>query len=80
METYSFYFREYANSDHTIIQRVDGSATKQVKMTQPNMLILAGDGATLLEGIIKLAPYGIEKIQYMHPAESEVIEEVVSST
>jgi len=78
METYSFYFREYENTEHTKISRVDGEGnTHIVTMSQPNMLIIAGDGAQLLDAIVKLAAYGLAKIQYMHPAESEVVEEVI---
>ena len=80
METYSFYFREYANTEHTKISRVDGDGnTRVINMSQPNMLIIAGDGAQLLDAIVKLAAYGLAKIQYMHPAESEVTEEIIPS-
>ena len=75
METYSFYFREYADAGHTKISRIDTDGnTRIVNMTQPNMLIIAGDGAQLLDAIVKLAAYGLDKIQYMHPAESGVTE------
>ena len=78
METYSFYFREYANSEHTEISRVDTDGnTRVINMSQPNMLIIAGDGALLLAAIVKLAVYGLAKIQYMHPAESEVAEVII---
>ena len=78
METYSFYFRQYANAEHTKISRVDTDGnTRVINMSQPNMLIIAGDGTQLLDAIIKLAAYGLDKIQYMHPAESEV-EEVIT--
>jgi len=71
METYSFYFREYADAEHMKISRVDGEGnTRVVAMSQPNTLIIAGDGAQLLEAIITLAAYGLDKIQYMHLAES----------
>ena len=78
METYSFYFREYADAGHTKISRIgtDGN-TRIVNMTQPNMLIIAGDGTQLLDAIVKLAAYGLDKIQYMHPAESEVTEIII---
>ena len=79
METYSFYFREYANTEHTQISRVDTDGnTRVINMSQPNMLIIAGDGAQLLAAIVKLAAYGLAKIQYMHPAESEVTEEIIA--
>jgi len=78
METYSFYFREYANTEHTQISRVDTDGnTRVINMSQPNMLIIAGDGTQLLNAIVKLAAYGLAKIQYMHPAESEVAEEII---
>ena len=78
METYSFYFRQYANAEHTKISRVDTDGnTRVINMSQPNMLIIAGDGAQLLNAIVKLAAYGLDKIQYMHPAESEVAEEII---
>ena len=78
METYSFYFREYANTEHTKISRVDTDGnTRVINMSQPNTLIIAGDGTQLLAAIVKLAAYGLAKIQYMHPAESEVAEEVI---
>ena len=78
METYSFYFRQYADAAHTKISRIDTDGnTRIVNMTQPNMLIIAGDGAQLLDAIVKLAAYGLDKIQYMHPAENEVTEEII---
>ena len=78
METYSFYFRQYANAEHTKISRVDTDGnTRVINMSQPNMLIIAGDGAQLLAAIVKLAAYGLAKIQYMHPAESEVAEVII---
>ena len=78
METYSFYFREYANAEHTQISRVDGEGnTHIVTMSQPNMLIIAGDGTQLLAAIVKLAAYGLAKIQYMHPCSNEVAEEII---
>ena len=78
METYSFYFRQYADAEHTKISRVDTDGnTRVINMSQPNMLIIAGDGTQLLDAIIKLAAYGLDKIQYMHPAESEVAEEII---
>ena len=78
METYSFYFREYADAGHTNISRIDTDGnTRIVNMTQSNMLIIAGDGAQLLDAIVKLAAYGLDKIQYMHPAESGVTEVII---
>ena len=81
METYSFYFREYADAGHTKISRIDAQGnTRLVTMTTPNTFIIAGDGAALLDAIMTLAAYGIEKIQYMHPAESEVTEEIIPAS
>ena len=78
METYSFYFREYANAEHTKISRVDTDGnTRIIMMSQPNMLIIAGDGTQLLAAIVKLAAYGLDKIQYMHPCSNEVAEEII---
>ena len=78
METYSFYFREYANAEHTKISRVDtDGSTRIVNMSQPNTLIIAGDGTQLLAAIVKLAAYGLDKIQYMHPCSNEVAEEII---
>ena len=78
METYSFYFRQYADAEHTKISRVDTDGnTRVINMSQPNMLIIAGDGTQLLNAIVKLAAYGLAKIQYMHPAESEVTEVII---
>lgn len=79
MESYSIYFRGYANSERTQIQYVAGNGdTHTVAMSQPGVLILAIMPAQLLAALTILAPYGIQKIEYMHPCSSEVGETITS--